>query len=104
MIFAVYSLPFIGCCLAAGGWRLAAGGLQMKRLYSQKGVILPLASISFLGILAMIGLAIDTGYTFFQYRKAQTAADAGALGGAFEIFYGNGHGSAVAAALTETSN
>ena len=53
-----------------------------------KGIIAPLAVVSLLALLAMAGLALDTGKVYSDYRRAQTAADAAALAGAFEKFYG----------------
>ena len=54
----------------------------------QAGIILPLTAIMLVGLLAMAGLALDTGEVYEDYRRAQTAADAAALAGAFERFYG----------------
>lgn len=55
-------------------------------MQKQKGIIIPLTTIALLGIFAVIGLALDTGLLFNDYRKAQTAADAAALSGAFEKY------------------
>ena len=52
----------------------------------QRGFIIPLASISLLALIAMVGFALDTGKVYSDYRLAQTAADAAALAGAFEKF------------------
>ena len=52
----------------------------------QHGFIIPLASISLLALIAMVGFALDTGKVYSDYRLAQTAADAAALAGAFEKF------------------
>ncbi|MBC7005067.1 hypothetical protein BIZ37_21105 [Photobacterium sp. BZF1] len=52
----------------------------------QKGVIIPITTMALLAILAMVGLALDTGLYFNDYRQAQTAADAAALSGAFEKY------------------
>ncbi|NQZ91939.1 MAG: hypothetical protein HRT97_06280 [Moritella sp.] len=52
----------------------------------QRGFIIPLASVSLLALIAMVGFALDTGKVYSDYRLAQTAADAAALAGAFEKF------------------
>jgi len=54
----------------------------------QSGIILPLTAIMLVGLLAVTGLALDTGEVFEDYGRAQTAADAAALAGAFEKFNG----------------
>lgn len=69
----------------------------------QKGVVLPLVAISLFGILAVAGLAVDSGEVYEDYRRAQTAADAAALAGAFEKFYGR-DASIHTSAYTEAGN
>ena len=54
------------------------------------------------GLLAVAGLALDTGEVYEDYRRAQTAADAAALAGAFEKFYGR-DGAIVASAYDEAT-
>ncbi|MGF1702935.1 pilus assembly protein TadG-related protein [Photobacterium makurazakiensis] len=55
----------------------------------QGGIVLPLTTIMLLGLLAMVGLALDVGLAYTNYRQAQTAADTAALAGTYEKFYGN---------------
>ncbi|MPY26932.1 hypothetical protein FM037_25135 [Shewanella psychropiezotolerans] len=66
-----------------------------------KGIIAPLAVVSLLALIAMAGLALDSGKVYSDYRRAQTAADAAALAGAFEKFYGRDHLTIVTAANAE---
>ncbi|QUM78038.1 hypothetical protein HWV00_18480 [Moritella sp. 24] len=54
--------------------------------HRQNGFIIPLASISLIALIAMVGFALDTGKVYSDHRLAQTAADAAALAGAFEKF------------------
>jgi hypothetical protein len=55
----------------------------------QRGHVVTIAAILFPGLLAMMGLALDGGYVYHVKRRMQTAADAGALGGAHELWRGN---------------
>ena len=50
--------------------------------------ILPLAAIVALTLVAFMGLAFDASYLYFEKRRVQTAADAGAIGGAQELLRG----------------
>ncbi|MBL4830076.1 MAG: hypothetical protein JKY55_09380 [Aliivibrio sp.] len=68
-----------------------------------KGVISALAAVSLIGLIVAAGLAIDTSKAYSDYRHAQTAADAAALAGAFEKFYGR-DSTIIDAAQTESSN
>jgi hypothetical protein len=54
----------------------------------EKGTILPLAAVVVLTLVAFMGLAFDASYLYFEKRRAQTAADAGAIGGAQELLRG----------------
>ena len=54
----------------------------------EKGTIIPLAAIVVLTLVAFMGLAFDASYLYFEKRRAQTAADAGAIGGAQELVRG----------------
>lgn len=56
---------------------------------SEKGSILLLGTITMFVVLAFTGLALDASYMYFHKRNMQTAADAGAYGGALEILRGN---------------
>lgn len=53
------------------------------KLSSKRGVILLTAAGLMFGLLAFVGLAFDVGYLQWSRRRAQTAADAGALAGAW---------------------
>jgi hypothetical protein len=53
----------------------------------ESGQTLPFMAVTLVMILGFIGLATDVGYLFFQERLEQTAADAGAVAGANELFY-----------------
>jgi hypothetical protein len=54
---------------------------QTKLVRSQKGQSIVLIAVVMVGMLALAGLAIDGGNLFLQRRRAQNAADAGALAG-----------------------
>jgi hypothetical protein len=54
----------------------------------EKGTIIPLAAIVVLTLVAFMGLAFDASYLYFEKRRVQTAADAGAIGGAQELVRG----------------
>ncbi|WP_187148531.1 pilus assembly protein TadG-related protein [Shewanella piezotolerans] len=69
-----------------------------------KGIVAPLAVVSLLTLLALAGLALDSGKVFSDYRRAQTAADAAALAGAFEKFYGRDGGIISAADAEAVAN
>ena len=70
----------------------------------QKGIILPITVIMLSGILAMAGLALDTGNALNTYRTAQTAADAAALSAAYEQFYGRSEQVTTAAHSAASAN
>ncbi|NOX64139.1 MAG: hypothetical protein GXP42_19715 [Chloroflexi bacterium] len=54
----------------------------------ERGATLIYLAIMLLGLIGMIGLALDGGYAYFQYRRMQTAADAAALAGARHLSAG----------------
>lgn len=56
-----------------------------KKHSSESGQTLVIVTIGLLAFLAFMALAIDGGYTWSQRRKAQSAADAGALAGTREL-------------------
>lgn len=58
------------------------------RTGSRKGAVLPLAAVSLVSIMGVLALAADAGALHRQRRIAQTAADAGAVAAAHEIFRG----------------
>jgi Mg-chelatase subunit ChlD len=52
---------------------------------SEKGQVLVLVAISLLALIAVIGLAIDAGYTYVSYARLRRAVDAAALGASSQI-------------------
>jgi uncharacterized membrane protein len=50
---------------------------------------LPLFAITFALLLLFLGLVVDGGMIYFERRRAQAAADAGAYAGALELIHGN---------------
>lgn len=61
----------------------------MRRLLrSEKGQTLPLVVLFLLVLLGVLAMVLDGGYGFVQKRRAQNAADAGALAGALAIVNG----------------
>lgn len=60
--------------------------MQQYTIHSkQRGLVIIFATLAMLVFLIIAGLVIDTGYAYYKYRQAQTAADAAALTGAYEI-------------------
>ena len=58
----------------------------MTRVRSREsGFVLVMTSAAMIMLLAFVGLAVDVGYLQFQKRRVQSAADAAAQGGAWEI-------------------
>jgi hypothetical protein len=55
----------------------------------EKGSILMLGALTLFVVTAFAGLALDACYMYFHKRAMQTAADAGAYGGALELLRGN---------------
>jgi hypothetical protein len=55
----------------------------------EKGSILILGVLTIFVVMAFAGLALDASYMYFHKRAMQTAADAGAYGGALELLRGN---------------
>ena len=55
----------------------------------EKGSILILGTLTMFVVIAFAGLALDASYMYFYKRAMQTAADAGAYGGALELLRGN---------------
>ncbi|HEX5430639.1 MAG TPA: pilus assembly protein TadG-related protein [Bryobacteraceae bacterium] len=71
--------------------------IRIDRGNRERGSILILGALTMLVVLAFTGLALDTSYMFFQKRTMQTAADAGAYGGALELLRGDSAGVTAAA-------
>ncbi len=55
----------------------------------RRGVALVMTTLMIAGLLAFMGLVFDGGRLYFEKRRMQTGADAGAIGGAYELFRGN---------------
>ena len=53
----------------------------------QRGQMIPLLAFATLAILAMAALAVDVGTWRYQQRIEQSAADAGAVAGAIQLYY-----------------
>jgi Flp pilus assembly protein TadG len=55
---------------------------QMKKILAkrEKGQVLVIVALLFIGLVAIIGLAIDMGYYYVSYARLRRAADAAALG------------------------
>ena len=57
-----------------------------KKLKSDKrAIMLPLFALMFAAMMAFLGLLFDGGRMYFEKRRMQVAADAGARGGALEL-------------------
>ena len=58
----------------------------LKKLKSDKrAIMLPMFALMFAAIMAFLGLLFDGGRMYFEKRRMQVAADAGARGGALEL-------------------
>src|SRR3954469_11449528 len=55
----------------------------------EKGIILLAATAMIFVLLAFVGVALDIGYLQWSRRRAQTAADAAAVEGAWAAFQGD---------------
>ncbi len=60
-----------------------------RDLRNERGAVLIMAAGMIVVLMGFVGLGLDTGSLFNHKRVLQTAADAGALHGAYEIFRGN---------------
>lgn len=60
-----------------------------RKCRDERGAVLAVVAVSLLGLIGFVGLALDTGVAYDHRRDMQTAADAGALAGASEIFRHN---------------
>lgn len=56
-----------------------------RQRHASRGQILILAAAALVGLIGLVGLATDLGYSFAERRTMQNAADAGALAGAHAI-------------------
>ena len=59
------------------------------RLHSSKGQVLVMLALAIPLLLVMLGFALDGSRLYFERRHIQIAADAGARGGAHELFRGH---------------
>lgn len=59
--------------------------IQISSSFRQRGQVLILVAVAFVGLMAIIGLAIDTGYYFIMRGNLQRATDAGALAAAAQF-------------------
>ncbi len=63
--------------------------LQPRRSNGRRGQTIIMMAAMFVVLLAFMGLVFDGGRLYFEKRRLQTAADAGALGGAHELWRRN---------------
>jgi len=68
----------------------------LTRRESQDGQALIFLALALPMLLGMVGLAFDIGFLEYVKRQAQTAADAGAIAGAADLFFGTCYASALA--------
>jgi hypothetical protein len=64
-------------------------GRWRKCLAREEGQALVFVAGAMLAILGFVGLAIDSSHAFVNHKQMQTAADAAALAGAYDIVHGN---------------
>jgi Flp pilus assembly protein TadG len=69
----------------------------------RRGAILPLVALSLVGIMSLMAMTIEAGSLLRERRAAQTAADAGAVAGASEIYREQPQDSVFASANAETA-
>jgi Flp pilus assembly protein TadG len=68
----------------------AAGEVStMRTRNGEKGQSLVLVALSLVFLIGVLGLSVDVGYYRYVRREMQTAADAAALAGAMDVFYGS---------------
>ena len=82
--------------------RLIRAAEPCLRTNRQRGTILPMVSVLAMIMIGFMGLAFDASYLFYEKRRVQSAADAGAIAGAQELLRGN-TSSVTAAAKKDTS-
>lgn len=76
--------------------------VNQSRRNPERGSILILGAVSMFVLLAFAGLALDASYMYFHKRNMQSAADAGAYGGALEKLRGNSDSDIKTAAKKDT--
>jgi uncharacterized membrane protein len=57
-------------------------------LAQERGQALPFIALALATILGFLGLAIDASHAFVNHKQMQTAADAAALAGAYDVIHG----------------
>jgi hypothetical protein len=70
----------------------------------ERGAVAVIVALLLPVLLGMVGLAVELGYWFSEKRELQTAADAGAIGGAFELLNGNNSSISSSASSEATRN
>jgi hypothetical protein len=55
----------------------------------ERGAMAVLIALLLPVLIGMVGIAVELGYWYSEKRELQTASDAGAVGGAFELLNGN---------------
>ncbi|NRF27971.1 hypothetical protein HRJ45_23565 [Vibrio coralliilyticus] len=58
----------------------------------QRGLVTVFFTVASAVLIGFIGLAVDSGFAYGDFRQAQIAADAGAISAAFEKYYGHSSG------------
>ncbi|MDR3739537.1 MAG: Tad domain-containing protein [Terracidiphilus sp.] len=58
------------------------------RFHDEDGQMLVITAVSLIGLMGFVALAVDVGLLFRARRNMQIAADAGAMAGATQLFYG----------------
>jgi hypothetical protein len=62
---------------------------NVRKRNRESGQSLILVACSLVVLIGMLGLAVDAGYLRYVRRELQTAADAAALAGAMDVYYGS---------------
>src|SRR5581483_3836880 len=77
-------------------------GAVGRRGESGQAILIMLMGMA--GFIAMLGLVADTGWSYYQLRQAQTAADAGALAGVHALILSSVSGTCAAADVQSDVN
>jgi Flp pilus assembly protein TadG len=70
----------------------------------ERGAVAVIVALLLPVLIGMVGVAVEVGYWFSEKRELQTAADAGAIGGAFELLNGNSASISSSASSEATRN
>lgn len=76
----------------------------LRRITNRRGAMLVFVAVSMVGLLGVVALAVDVGVGNRQRRIAQTAADAGALGGGMQIYRQSPDSASIVAAAFDAAN